>query len=185
MKTPKEWTDLVAKKQVTEVMIGQVLFSINKRAKNYRDQQKKYQTSRATYATSYFVNYEEKKATLYQMKKEILAIFSPTAIHTTIYTHDFIKKVYQDEVAYQAIQPKDILYTDFSQTTGLPFKAILISRSTEVFFLFYKIAGYSFHQPIEKEENCRFLFFRTTRVRGEFPSRSSRPSDITQFTILS
>lgn len=42
-------------------MIGQVLFSINKRAKNYRDQQKKYQTSRATYATSYFVNYEEKK----------------------------------------------------------------------------------------------------------------------------
>ncbi|NLM66111.1 MAG: hypothetical protein GX180_02895 [Enterococcus sp.] len=40
MKTPKEWTDLIAKKQVTEAMIGQVLFSINKRAKNYRDQQK-------------------------------------------------------------------------------------------------------------------------------------------------
>ena len=102
------------------------------------------------------------------MKKEILAIFSPTAIHTTIYTHDFIKKIYQDEITYQVIQPKDVLYTDFSQTTGLPFKAILITRSTEVFFLFYEIAGYSFHQPIEKEQIAAFSFLEQHALEGNF-----------------
>ena len=178
MKTPKEWRDLVAKKQVTELMIGQVLFSINKRAKNYREQKRKYQNSQAYFATSYLANYEEKKATLYQMKKEILAVFSPTAIHTTLYTHDFIQKVYQDEVAYQALRPKDVLYTGFSQTTGLPFKAILITRSRKVFFLLYEIAGYSFHQPIEKEELAAFPFLKQYALTENFQVAGQDPATL-------
>lgn len=41
MKTPTEYTKNLKKKTITEQMLSDCLFSINKRAKNYRDQAKK------------------------------------------------------------------------------------------------------------------------------------------------
>jgi len=37
MKTPKLYSDLLKKKQLTTEMIAECIYSVNKRAKNYRD----------------------------------------------------------------------------------------------------------------------------------------------------
>lgn len=42
MKTPPEYTKNLKKKLITEQMLSDCLFSVNKRAKNYRDQAQKH-----------------------------------------------------------------------------------------------------------------------------------------------
>lgn len=45
MKTPKMYSDLLKKKQLTTEMIAECIYSINKRAKNYRDKVREYRKS--------------------------------------------------------------------------------------------------------------------------------------------
>ena len=42
MRTPKEYTDNLKKKTITESMLLDCLYSVNKRAKNYRDKERGY-----------------------------------------------------------------------------------------------------------------------------------------------
>ncbi len=42
MKTPKKYSDLVNQNKITEEILGEVIYSINKRAKNWRNQKRKY-----------------------------------------------------------------------------------------------------------------------------------------------
>lgn len=42
MRTPKEYTDNLKKKIITENMLLDCLYSVNKRAKNYRDKEREY-----------------------------------------------------------------------------------------------------------------------------------------------
>ena len=42
MRTPKEYTDNLQKKIITENMLLDCLYSVNKRAKNYRDKEREY-----------------------------------------------------------------------------------------------------------------------------------------------
>ena len=42
MRTPKEYTDNLKKKIITENMLLDCLYSVNKRAKNYRDKERDY-----------------------------------------------------------------------------------------------------------------------------------------------
>ena len=42
MKTPKKYSNLVNQNKITEEILGEVIYSINKRAKNWRNQKRKY-----------------------------------------------------------------------------------------------------------------------------------------------
>ena len=46
MKTPKEWSKNLKKRLVTEDMLEAALFSVNKRAKNWRDKKREYKRYR-------------------------------------------------------------------------------------------------------------------------------------------
>ena len=42
MRTPKRYTDLIKNKKITNQIIAECIYSVNKRAKNYRDKIKDY-----------------------------------------------------------------------------------------------------------------------------------------------
>lgn len=50
MKTPAEFTKNLKEKVITEEMLEKALFSVNKRAKNYRDKKREYNRK---YASAY------------------------------------------------------------------------------------------------------------------------------------
>lgn len=85
MRTPKQYVKLLEQNQVTEEMLGQVLFSVSKRAKNCRDQARSYRGSYWHYDDKY----NEKKAYYYRIKDELLQYFQPICIHTSTYTNYF------------------------------------------------------------------------------------------------
>lgn len=46
MKTPKEYTEMIKQKEVTTKLVGEVLYSLNKRAKNAREMEIKSRSGR-------------------------------------------------------------------------------------------------------------------------------------------
>ena len=46
MRTPKNYTQLVNDKKITNEMIAECIYSVNKRAKNHRDKIRKYKYDR-------------------------------------------------------------------------------------------------------------------------------------------
>lgn len=46
MKTPKLYNDLINEKKITNEIIAECVYSVNKRAKNYRDKIKEYKNGR-------------------------------------------------------------------------------------------------------------------------------------------
>ena len=76
MKTPKEYTRNLKNGIITEDMIVDCLYSVNKRAKNYRD--KAYQ-----YRYSYYHgdSQREEMERYYGYKEQLLSYFTPKCIH--------------------------------------------------------------------------------------------------------
>jgi hypothetical protein len=88
MRTPKEYKDNLNNGIVTVPMLEDVLFSYNKRAKNWRDKAREYrQKSRDNYfgydKYGNEENAKEKMMQLYEKKSDILSLCSDqlTAIH--------------------------------------------------------------------------------------------------------
>ena len=92
MRTPKEYSEYAKKGIVTLAMVENVLYSLNKRAKNYRDKARGYRESNSIYS----YDYDEKKWEYYQKKTDILShctcrLSAVHAVSTTIkrkYTED-------------------------------------------------------------------------------------------------
>lgn len=95
MKTTKDFTKKLHEGIITTEMLGMAVYSMNKRAKNYRDKQASYREHRI-YSKFYRGYYRDKyhnedqcrlkKEEYYQKKEELLRIVKPVAIH--ILKHD-------------------------------------------------------------------------------------------------
>lgn len=102
MKTPKLYSDLLKKKQLTTEMIAECIYSVNKRAKNYRDKVREYRKSPYhSHIQDNIDNAIEKKVEYYGMKEELLQPFAPTVIHKQFVKNT--KRVYSYEEDYQKI----------------------------------------------------------------------------------
>ena len=80
MRTPKEYTDNIKNGVITTSMLEAALYSVNKRAKNYRDaaQETRYKYGRySKYANSS----DWKKNDFYSKKDKLLSILKPICIH--------------------------------------------------------------------------------------------------------
>ena len=129
MKTPKEFTNNIKNGIVTMNMLGACIYSVNKRAKNYRDNIKElnYYSKKNKYWYDKYDNkgkYEEKMNEYYSIKDELLNFISPIEIHKVIYCKDWYDYEYQEWT----------------------------TRSTERYFTFFKCDNYTFHHPIEENE---------------------------------
>lgn len=90
MRTPKEYTNNLNRKIITPDMLGAALYSVNKRAKNYRDRQAEYREIRQScrmWGEYYYDRYDNetkcrlKKEEYYNYKDELLSVITPTCIH--------------------------------------------------------------------------------------------------------
>lgn len=152
MKTPTKYSKLVKKNELDKELIGHVAFSINKRAKNYRDKRNEYRYSNYRHAYSCMQSYEEKMNEAYTMKTNILSLFKPIEVHQATFKNEFYKIVYSDQPEYSQIKPHQVRSTGRSLTTGNKYKEILIEKSRIQYFLHYEINNFKFHQPIDEIE---------------------------------
>lgn len=123
MKTPTEYKKNLDKGIVTRQMLSDCLFSVNKRAKNYRDKlREEPEYLRRAYRYSYFSydnteKLEAKRDEYYRMKEQLLAHISPVCIHQEpqqhrirISSNDFENMKQFDKQYKQDLKAERIIY---------------------------------------------------------------------------
>lgn len=167
--TPKEYTKNLKNKIITKDMLKTCLFSVNKRAKNYRDKEREYrQNNRSihSYNRYYYDKYDNvgqmqaKKEEFYKQKEKMLSILKPICIHKEFLGYEK-KRIYDYEDLYNLRkkykkQGKIIwenYYYDYNQDREVWFFDIYTNEKKFNYYLFYELDDKSFHKPIE-EKDC-------------------------------
>lgn len=160
MKTPKSYSDNLKVGVITDDMLAKCLFSVNKRAKNCRDQERsyreKYRGNRYRY-DKYDTEekYRDKKNEYYSYKDKLLTIVNPICVHREFAGYERIRVnefdpeyvmhinhfVYENSY-YDKEIGELIWFGDYEDKSSPRYR----------YYLFYEIAGYSFHTPIEEEK---------------------------------
>ena len=150
MRTPKEYNNNMKNGIITMEMLGDCIFSVNKRAKNCRDKERKYRNRRYDkYDTS--GSYRQKKEEYYNQKEIMLSICHPTCIHTEMQQKRC--RVYDYEPDYEwNIETYNVVhegyYIDKFTDEYVCFSDVIIP--TMAFYLFYDMGNHSFHTPINE-----------------------------------
>ena len=158
MRTPKKYTDLIKNKKITNQIIAECIYSVNKRAKNYRDKIKDYkQGGFYKYKEDNIENAKEQKEKYYSMKEDLLLNFSPKLIHKK-YDREKIQRVYSYQKNYEKLyneKRNDIVwensYYDYDRNKEVDFFDYSLGEKKYLYFLYYEIGEYSFHTPITEE----------------------------------
>lgn len=155
MKTPKKYSDLVNQNKITEEILGEVIYSINKRAKNWRNQKRKYKNYLLDQYDSYD-NAVDNEKKYYKMKSDMLEKFEPIKIHKELRFRNFQRKVSEKDLEYNQLDDSDIfrkeIKTDRATGEKVMYKLVRCKLDDSLYYLYYEIGGYTFHQPIEKSE---------------------------------
>lgn len=120
MKTPVSYNKNLKAGIITEEMLANCLYSVNKRAKNCRDKVREYKELYRRYYDllhfehDYIDSYRQKREEYYEMKDELLSILEPVCIH-----REFAGWTYDDEMEYR-------------------------------YYRFYELGEYSFHSPVRE-----------------------------------
>ena len=80
MKTPKHYNDNLKNKIITEEMFSDCLYSVNKRAKNYRDKAHEYKHRYRFYHKAVDSQFN-KMNEFYDLKEQLLKYLKPKCIH--------------------------------------------------------------------------------------------------------
>lgn len=158
MRTPKRYTDLIKNKEITNKIIAECIYSVNKRAKNYRDKIEDYkQAGFYRYKENNIENAKEQKEKYYNMKEDLLLNFSPKLIHKQ-YVGEKKQRVYSYQKNYEKLyneKRNDIVwensYYDYDRNKEVEFFDYSLGEKKYLYFLYYEIGEYSFHTPITEE----------------------------------
>ena len=158
MRTPKRYTDLIKNKKITNQIIAECIYSVNKRAKNYRD--KIEDSNQAGFYKYKEINNEkakEQKERYYSMKEDLLLNFSPKLVHKQ-YVGEKRQRVYSYQKNYEKLyneKRNDIVwensYYDYDRNKEVDFFDYSLGEKKYSYFLYYEIGEYSFHTPITEE----------------------------------
>ena len=164
MQTPKEYINNLNNKIITESMLEQCLFSVNKRAKNYRDKAKVYYKEiKNNYYLydkyNYIEKYTNKKEEYYAMKEILLKLLSPICIHKQIIGYKR-KRIYDYDKEFKNINDDNIVWSNSFWNYEKGKRTYFVDVETDEqminYYLFYKTKNYSFHQPIDENELNKF-----------------------------
>ena len=158
MRTPKKYNDLIKNKEITNKIIAECIYSVNKRAKNYRDKIKDYnQAGFYKYKENNIENAKEQKEKYYSMKDDLLLNFSPKLIHKK-YDGEKRQRVYSYQKNYAKLYNEKIndivwenSYYDYDRNKEVDFFDYSLGEKKYLYFLYYEIGEYSFHTPITEE----------------------------------
>ena len=158
MKTPKLYNELINEKKITNEIIAECIYSVNKRAKNYRDKIKEYKNgSFHQHLESNIEKAEEEMGKYYQLKEEFLKVFTPNLIHKQFIGEEK-KRVFSYEKNYEKLlkeKTNDIFlknsYYDYDKDMGIEFFDYHLGTKKYLYFLYYEIGEYSFHSPVSEK----------------------------------
>lgn len=158
MRSPKIYNDLIKNKEITNKIIAECIYSVNKRAKNYRDKIEDYkQAGFYRYKENNIENAKEQKEKYYSMKEDLLLNFSPKLIHKQ-YAGEKRQRVYSYQKNYEKLyneKRNDIVwensYYDYDRNKEVEFFDYSLGEKKYLYFLYYEIGEYSFHTPITEE----------------------------------
>lgn len=167
MRTPKKWSENIKKGIITDEMLESALFSVNKRAKNYRDKKREY--SHYRYARyNYSEQAEEKMNKMYEKKDKLLSLIPPVCIHVEYQnSHNtnrveigdsvepYLRYIYAGEITHFGSYVRrnrhggwyddyDTEYVYFFDHAKRPFQ--------KAYYLFRVLGDHSFHSPIDKSD---------------------------------
>ena len=155
MKTPKAYTDMVKKREITKDVMAQCIYSVNKRAKNSRDKIQEIKERRFYQYNHQNIETErEKKEMYYDYKETLLSAFKPSVIHRQ-YVGDETIRVYSFEKEYKSLhkEKKEAIvhegcYFDYDRVREVDFFDYKTGRDKYLYFYYYEIANNTFHSPI-------------------------------------
>ena len=158
MKTPKLYNELINEKKITNEIIAECIYSVNKRAKNYRDKIKEYKNGRShQHLESNIEKAEEEMGKYYQLKEEFLKVFTPNLIHKQ-FIGEKKKRVYSYEKNYEKLlkeKNNDIFwknsYYDYDKDMEIEFFDYHLGTKKYLYFLYCEIGEYSFHSPVSEK----------------------------------
>lgn len=154
MKTPKEYTDNLKNGIITTEMLRDALFSVNKRAKNYRDAERK---CRVEYYGRYSDSNRYKKEQFYKKKEKLLSLLEPVCIHREFAGFDKIR-IYDYEDDYSELYTDACLqgrlirensYYDYDLCERVSFFDYQNSEPKYRYYLYYICGNNTFHSPID------------------------------------
>ena len=180
MRTPKNYTQLVNDKKITNEMIAECIYSVNKRAKNHRDKIRKYKDDRYNrYTVRNIENAEDEMEKYYTMKEEMLTVFEPSLIHEQ-YVGEVKKRVFSTEEDYDKLlqeKSNDILrkgsYYDDENFIEVEFFDYKLGRKKYLYFLFYEIGEYSFHLPISEQKAKKYTKLQIKEIDKGFKTHGA------------
>lgn len=162
MRTPKEYTDRLKRNEITKDMLSHCLYSVNKRAKNYRDKESEYR-GRGQYNRYYYdkygneEKYREKKEEYYKKKEKLLSVLNPVCIHeehqrgTHLVQYNDYEPEY-DEIMRSGDYEREGEYYDRELREYVSYVKVREEHENIRYYLFYDMGEYSFHTPIEDNE---------------------------------
>lgn len=142
MNIPEEYTRNLENGIILKSMLSDVLYSVNKRAKNARD------SERAADCEDDMYDSMDEKNKWYAYKDKMLSLLKPTCIHAVKYHntkryYDYQKQYYNLQ-SYPGVSHGEYFDQDFQRNV----KYIDISKDTKKYFLFYDLGDRSFHSPV-------------------------------------
>ena len=190
MRTPKIYNDLIKNKEITNKIIAECIYSVNKRAKNYRDKIEDYkQAGFYRYKENNIENAKEQKEKYYSMKEDLLLNFSPKLIHKQ-YAGEKRQRVYSYQKNYEKLyneKRNDIVwensYYDYDRNKEVEFFDYSLGEKKYLYFLYYEIGEYSFHTPISEERVEKNTQLKIKEIDENFQTHGADIVDLlsTQF----
>lgn len=179
MRTPQNYNQSVNDKKITNEMIAECIYSVNKRAKNYRDKIRKYKADGYNlYTERNIENAEDEMEKYYTMKEELLTVFEPSLIHRQ-YVGEEKKRVFSTEKDYDKLlqeKSNDIIwksgYRD-ENSIEVKFFDYKLDRKKYLYFLVYEIGKSSFHLPISEQKAKKYTKLQIKEIDKDFKTRGA------------
>lgn len=153
MQTPKEYTKNLQNGIISTEMLNDCLYSVNKRAKNYRDAKRECRYDK------YRDSKEAAEQAFYRKKEKLLALVQPVCIHkefvgyerTRVYDYeqDFSKRYVKALLLNRVVHTNSYLDYDTYQEVFF-FDEVDPEDKRYLYFLYYEIGTKSYHTPIEE-----------------------------------
>lgn len=201
MRTPVEWNKKLKQNIITEDMLEFALYSVNKRAKNWRDKKREYRR-----VFSYYDNAgkaEENEQKMYRLKGKLLNFIKPICVHqeffgfekTRIYDYEddfsnkFIKSALNDEIVwvnhYIDRDNDDYWdgynYYDDGEEVWF-FDKIDTTKPKSHWYLYYIVGGHTFHTPIDEDDVP--LFVKDGLKIEKIPTLNTTGEDILELASM-
>ena len=179
MRTPSEFAKNLKSRCISMEMLDAALYSVNKRAKNWRNKKREYKHNRY----DYYGNYEKAEINenlMYKKKEKLLSIFPPTCIHKEFFGYERIR-VYDYQRHYTKLLTEHALkgdivwinsYWDYDRDNEVNFFDYEIQDEPIYhYYLFHEMPKHTYHTPIDESDIKRYDFpvieINTIRTEGD------------------